>query len=84
MKGSSRPKRAAPRQGCGLLQVSAKMKKQNFWLSAISLPSTHLEREIMAIVTVGIDLAKSGFAVHGADESGKLAPVTVRPQIQLC
>ena len=33
----------------------------------------------MAIVTVGIDLAKNVFAVHGVDESGK--PVLVRPEV---
>lgn len=33
----------------------------------------------MAIVTVGIDLAKSVFAVHGVDETGK--PVLVRPEV---
>ena len=33
----------------------------------------------MAIVTVGIDLAKNVFAVHGVDESGKPAPV--RPEL---
>jgi len=27
----------------------------------------------MAIITIGIDLAKNVFAVHGADESGKPA-----------
>jgi len=41
--------------------------------------STHLRREIMAIVTVGIDLAKNVFAVHGVDEAGK--PALVRPEI---
>ena len=35
--------------------------------------------ETMAIVTVGIDLAKSVFAVHGVDESGK--PGLVRPEV---
>jgi hypothetical protein len=39
--------------------------------------STHLEGEIMAIVTVGVDLAKNVFAVHGVDESGKA--VLMRP-----
>jgi hypothetical protein len=39
------------------------MERQNF-------SSTHLRGEIMAIVTVGIDLAKSVFAVHGVDEAG--------------
>ena len=33
----------------------------------------------MAIVTVGIDLAKNVFAVHGVDESGKA--VLVRPAV---
>ena len=31
----------------------------------------------MAIVTLGIDLAKNAFTVHGVDETGK--PVLVRP-----
>jgi transposase len=48
------------------------MERQNF-------SSTHLEGEIMAIVTVGIDLAKNVFAVHGVDESGK--PTLVRPEV---
>ena len=34
----------------------------------------------MAIVTVGIDLAKNVFAVHGVDESGKA--VLIRPSIK--
>jgi transposase len=38
-----------------------------------------LEGEIMAIVTVGIDLAKNVFAVHGVDEAGK--PALVRPEV---
>jgi transposase len=38
-----------------------------------------LEGEIMAIVTVGIDLAKNVFAVHGVDETGK--PALVRPEV---
>jgi transposase len=33
----------------------------------------------MAIVTVGIDLAKNVFAVHGVDELGK--PALVRPEV---
>ena len=33
----------------------------------------------MAIVTIGIDLAKNIFAVHGVDESGK--PALVRPEV---
>jgi hypothetical protein len=34
-----------------------------------------LEGEIRAIVTVGIDLAKNVFAVHGVDEAGKVSLV---------
>ena len=34
----------------------------------------------MSIVTVGIDLAKNVFAVHGVDETGK--PVLVRPVVK--
>lgn len=34
----------------------------------------------MAIVTVGIDLAKNVFAVHGVDESGKA--VLIRPSVK--
>ena len=33
----------------------------------------------MAIVTVGIDLAKNVFAVNGVDETGK--PALVRPEV---
>ena len=33
----------------------------------------------MAIVTLGIDLAKSVFALHGVDEGGK--PALVRPSV---
>jgi transposase len=33
----------------------------------------------MAIVTVGIDLAKNVFAVHGVDATGK--PVLIRPSV---
>ena len=33
----------------------------------------------MAIVSVGIDLAKNVFAVHGVDESGR--PALVRPNV---
>jgi transposase len=48
------------------------MERSNF-------SSTHLEGEIMAIVTVGIDLAKNVFAVHGVDETGK--PALVRSEV---
>jgi transposase len=48
------------------------MERSNF-------SSTHLRGEIMAIVTVGIDLAKNVFAVHGVDATGK--PVLLRPNV---
>jgi transposase len=35
----------------------------------------------MAIVFVGIDLAKNGFAVHGVNPAGK--PELVRPSVPL-
>src|SRR5665647_2322268 len=41
--------------------------------------STYSRGEIMTIVTVGIDLAKNVFAVHGVDEAGK--PALVRPEV---
>lgn len=34
----------------------------------------------MSIATVGIDLAKNLFAVHGVDDNGK--PVLVKPKVQ--
>jgi transposase len=49
------------------------MERSNF-------SSTDLEGEIMAIVTVGIDLAKNVIAVHGVDESGKA--VLIRPSVK--
>ena len=42
------------------------MERQNF-------SSTHLRWEIMAIVTIRIDLAKNVFAVHGVDATGEFA-----------
>ena len=51
------------------------MERSNF-------SSTHLfygRGSLMAIVTVGIDLAKNVFAVHGVDEAGK--PALVRPSV---
>jgi hypothetical protein len=38
-----------------------------------------MEGEIMTIVTVGIDLAKNVFAVHGVDATGK--PVLLKPNV---
>jgi hypothetical protein len=39
--------------------------------------STHLKGEIVVIVTVGINLTKNVFAVHGVDATGKT--VLLRP-----
>jgi hypothetical protein len=65
MKGTSRPKRAATRQGCGLRQQNATIRGQTV---------DELTRsDILAIVTVGIDIANNGFAIYGVDESGKAA-----------
>ena len=33
----------------------------------------------MSIVTIGIDLAKNVFAVHGVDEAGK--PILIKPRV---
>ena len=38
-----------------------------------------MKGEFMAIVTVGIDLAKNVFAVHGVDATGK--PMLIRPSV---
>jgi hypothetical protein len=40
-------------------------------MGSANFSSTHWRGEIMAIVTVGIDLAKNVFAVHGVDETGQ-------------
>ena len=42
-----------------------------------NLSLTHLEGETKDIITIGIDLAKNVFAVHGVDKTRK--PVLVRP-----
>jgi hypothetical protein len=48
--------------------------------SAISHQLTRfVEGEVMTIVTIGIDLAKNVFAVHGVDATGK--PALVRPSV---
>jgi hypothetical protein len=46
--------------------------------SAVSINSLRKGKSI-AILYVGIDLAKNVFAVHGVDEAGKL--VLVRPSV---
>jgi hypothetical protein len=46
--------------------------------------STHLVGEIMAIIAMGIDLAKNVFAVHGTDETGKLLFARRLSDIPLC
>ncbi|GAB3436137.1 hypothetical protein GCM10027395_29700 [Giesbergeria sinuosa] len=41
--------------------------------------STDLRGEVMAILTIGIDIAKNVFAVHGVNEAGK--PALVKPSV---
>ncbi len=41
-------------------------------MSLVDGTGRHSEGETMAIVSVGIDAAKSVFAVHGVDEAGKV------------
>jgi hypothetical protein len=43
------------------------------------LSSTHSKGKSLAIVTVGIDLAKNVFAAHGVNEAGK--PELVHPSV---
>jgi hypothetical protein len=49
-------------------------------MGSANFSSTHSEGEIMAIITIGIDLAKNVFTVHGVDATGK--PVLVRPNVK--
>ncbi len=44
------------------------------------LSSTHSEGEVIAILTVGIDLANNVFALHGVSEAGK--PESLQPRVQ--
>jgi hypothetical protein len=69
MKGTS-PSQAS-RTPVGLRFTATKCQdgEANLFINSLVL----LEGEIMAIVTVGIDLAKNVFAVHGVDEAGKAA-----------
>jgi len=59
MKGTS------PYRGCG--EVSANGNKSHDGISDIS--STPRKGKSMSIITVGINLAKSVFAVHGVNDS---------------
>jgi transposase len=69
MKGTS------PSRGSG--EVSANGNKCHDGISIIS--STPRKGKSMNIITVGIDLAKNVFAVHGVDDNGK--PVLVKPKV---
>ena len=70
MKGTS------PSRCCG--EVSANGNKCHDGISDIS--STPRKGKSMSIITVGIDLAKNVFAVHGVNDSGK--PALVKPKVQ--
>jgi transposase len=49
-------------------------------MGSANFSSTHFQGKVLNILTVGIDLARSVFAVHGVSESGK--PDFVRPEAQ--
>ncbi len=70
MKGTS-PSRAGR-------AVAATGNKVPRW-EVQSLINSLMKRKSITIVTVGIDLAKNVFAVHGVDATGK--PVLIRPSV---
>jgi transposase len=67
MKGTS------PFQGHGEAVGSASCHDE------VSSPHQPMEGKSMSIITLGIDLAKNVFALHGVDQSGK--PDLVRPKV---
>jgi hypothetical protein len=75
MKGTS-PSQAS-RTPVGLRFTASKCQdgEANLFINLL----VSLEVEIVAIVTVGIDLAKNVIAVHGVDEAGKAT--LVRPDV---
>jgi transposase len=70
MKGTS-PSRASR-------AVASTGNKVSRW-EVQSLINLFVKGKSMTIVTVGIDLAKNVFAVHGVDATGK--PVLIRPSV---
>ena len=69
MKGTS------PSRGCG--EVAANGIKSAMMEIAVFI--NHQEGKVMNIITIGIDLAKNIFAVHGVDENGKAG--LVKPKV---
>jgi hypothetical protein len=69
MKGTS------PSRGCGGSRESA----SKYHDEVSTFINTNKKGKSMPIVTVGIDLAKNVFAVHGVDEAGKA--VLVKPKV---
>ncbi len=63
MKVTPRPKRTATRRDWRCRQPSATMEGESFHQL-----NCWVEWEVIAIVTVGVDLAEIVFAVHGVDE----------------
>ena len=49
-------------------------------MGSTNFSSIHPEGELMAIITIGLDLAKHVFAVHGVDEFGE--PALARPGVK--
>jgi hypothetical protein len=73
MKGTSPSQASRIPSGLRLTATKCQDAEVKLFINSTCL----LEGEIMVIVTVGIDLAKNVFAVHGVDETGKA--VLVRP-----
>jgi hypothetical protein len=75
MKGSSPSQASRAPEGLWFTASKCQDGEANLFINLL----VSLEEEIIAIVTVEIDLAKNVFAVHGVDESGKAA--LVRPDV---
>lgn len=74
MKGTSPSQASRTPSGLRFTAQQCQDGEANLFINSL-----FLEGEVMAIVTVGIDLAKNVFAVHGVDETGR--PALVRPEV---
>jgi len=74
MKGTSPSQASRTPSGLRFTATRCQDGEANLFINSLLL-----EGEVMTIVTVGIDLAKNVFAVHGVDETGK--PMLVRPEV---
>jgi hypothetical protein len=77
MKGTSPSQASRAPQGLRCAASKCQDGEANLFINSL----VSLKGEIMAIVTVGIDLAKNVFAVHGVDEAGQAA--WVRSEVSL-